>query len=277
MLSVTKRMFLFCCLAIVLVGCAEGGGNAQFPVTSPIVPTTNPIAVSSATPTATALSVEQMEIESKWENGPHAHAAEAVGCRSCHRLQDGALMTGIAWWDADAGRYVPVDDGNDLCLKCHNGYDTAQMAHADMACLDCHDQHSARASCFTCHEQVKQEALTVPPTPVDGHPNGGQMAYCESAGCHSVATQVAQMPFSVHGGIHAAVTCAACHEADGYEVGPVQDGNEWVVWLPTALNGETVSMPYQSHNLQYTVDCTRCHYEANPWGLPLMDGSKNGG
>jgi hypothetical protein len=217
-----------------------------------------------------------LEIQGKWGNSPHAEGEEIVSCRSCHRFENGVATADIAWWDEASNQYEAVTNGNDLCLKCHAGYDSAQTAHVNMTCLDCHDQHSTKASCFTCHEQVKQEGLTVPATPVDGHPNGGQMAYCESAGCHSVATQVAQMPFSIHGSVHATVTCAACHDADGHEVGPVQDGSEWVVWLPADFNGDTDSRQYQSHNLQFVVDCTRCHYDSNPWGLPLLDGAKNG-
>ncbi len=117
-------------------------------------------------------------------------------------------------------------------------------------------------------------SLQVPATPVDGH-NTGMDTLCNGSGCHSVATQVATMPFSVHGAQHTGVTCAACHDADGLEVGPQDNGSTWVPWRSYKIDGEATSIPFSSHNLQYQVDCSRCHYEDNPWDLHSMGGGQS--
>ena len=271
-----KKTLLIGFLAIIVTGCV---GNDVNTVTPPVeaptpfaTPTTLPEPTATRTPDVQPL---QSEIQTKWENGSHAQAVDSVHCDTCHQLQNGVVTSNIAWWNQDAGQYESVTENSNLCRNCHAGYDYAQAAHENLTCLDCHDQHSTSASCFDCHGQIKAVTIQVPSTPVDGHPNGVD-AFCNGSGCHSVATQVAEMPSSVHGEQHATVTCAACHDAQGLQVGPMEDGSAWVSWHKSELEGERTSMPFYSHNLQYEVDCKRCHYENNPWDLRSMDSGHPG-
>lgn len=255
-----KRIFLLGFLILITSGCGNDNSTIPTPISQ------NPTLISFPTvPSATQTpNVQFLDIQKKWEEGPHAQAEDEISCDVCHQLQNGMVTEKVARWDRNNGRYEPVSDHNDLCLNCHEGYDRAKAAHKDFVCLDCHDQHSAGASCFDCHQQITDLSGTVPSTPVGGHENGTEDA-CSGSGCHSSATQVAKMPFSVHGVQHARVACAACHDADGLQVGPLADGSRWVSWSPSPVDGSDA--PFYSHNLQYAVDCQRCHFEDNPWGL----------
>lgn len=260
-----KKIFLIVFLALALTACARKDDGDVFPTATPPFPATNPIA-----PTATLsseLQIQQSEALEKWTNGGHAQADDVVSCDACHQLQDGLATQKISWRNQETEKYEPVADAADLCQKCHTNYNAGSEAHKELMCLDCHDQHGVSASCFSCHEQVKQAIVELPATPVDGHPSGTD-AFCEGSGCHSVATKVAQMPPSNHGSTHAKVACTACHDGGGLIVGPLQDKSAWVPWLEIEINGERSLIPYHSHNLRFEVDCLRCHFENNPWGLP---------
>lgn len=263
-LSEMKKLLVIGFLVIVLTGCNGNDSNLKTPTVSPPLPVMNPVA-----PTATLSSEEQsrqLDIQRNWENSAHARTDNIVSCSACHQLENGLPTKNISWWNEETGQYQSVGDGNVLCQNCHAGYQPVVGAHTQLTCLDCHDQHSTKASCFTCHKQIEKAILDAPATPADGHPNGVS-AFCEGSGCHATATQVAQMPFSLHGSAHAMVTCVACHDADGLKVGPLQDGSGWVLWREIETNGEKIAMPYQSHDLQFEVDCARCHFEQNPWDL----------
>ncbi len=214
----------------------------------------------------------QIDNRNAWEISPHAQAQVVIGCDACHQLQDGVATSSIAWRNQKSGQYEPVTDGNQLCGKCHVGYDKAKEAHASMNCLDCHDHHSIAVECVTCHAQVKNQSLPLPATPVDGHPNSGEMPSCEAAGCHTMATQVAELPSSIHGTDHAMVACEACHDAGRL----TSNGSHWGVGPVTDESGKTLFMTYRSHNLQYNVDCTRCHFDQNPWGLHSLGSGQSG-
>lgn len=62
------------------------------------------------------------------------------------------------------------------------------------------------------------------------------------------------------------VSCIACHDASGLQVGPAADA-KWAVFREGGMAGQAGPAPYLSHNLQRTVDCARCHYNGNPWQL----------
>jgi hypothetical protein len=74
--------------------------------------------------------------------------------------------------------------------------------------------------------------------------------------CHEV---LASIPG--HDEDHQAVSCMACHDADGLPVGPDEQEGIWVTSL------EQAGAPYTSHNVQLEAPCDRCHYPGNPWGL----------
>jgi hypothetical protein len=261
-----KKLLLIVFLALALTACAKKDLVVTFPTT------TAPHATGTL---PSEFQIQQSEAWEEWRNGGHAQANEVVNCDACHQLQNGIATENIFWRNQETGGYESVGDTADLCQKCHTNYDAGQGAHAELTCLDCHDQHGITASCFTCHKQIKQAIIEVPATPVDGHPSGTD-AFCEGSGCHSVVTQVAQMPPSNHGSVHTNVACTACHDGGGLTVGPLQNGSVWVPWLETEVNGEKSLMPHQSHNLRFEVDCSRCHFENNPWGLSPMGGREVG-
>lgn len=258
----SKKLLHFLVWIILLTGCVSEQ-------------TDTPPPVEVVTPVATQLPEvenDQSEMIEDWEISGHAQAKDVIDCDACHQVKNGSVIPGIVWWNQDLGEYEIVSDGNELCVKCHAEYNNAETVHVDLTCLDCHETHSNAASCFGCHYQLKWSGVEVQPTPSDGHPNG-DTAFCEGSGCHSVATQVANVANSIHGSTHAMVTCVACHASEGNPVGPLPGGTNWVLWREGRDNGDDKLKPYQSHNLQFEVDCARCHFETNPWGLQHIKGS----
>lgn len=170
-----------------------------------------------------------------------------IGCDNCHKESDGVIVSEIAWWDQAAGKYVLVADAISLCGRCHadtatirHRRDLGNAAHSGFQCTDCHDPHSLEAS-------------------------------CTESGCHAQATVVARAESSMHNPAHAAVSCVACHDASGLEVGPMEEGGLWMTFRTTDLLGRSTTKPYQSHAIGREVDCSRCHFENNPWELALAE------
>ena len=179
-------------------------------------------------------------VESEWASIP---------CDVCHKVTDGAAEPGIYWVHAiiidfsDDDPYEPMATSTELCVQCHRdtgefkyARDLGTELHQDKECADCHDSHGLNADCTSCH----QDALT--PT------NDNRLAHGTPS--------------------HEKVSCAACHDASGLEVKPDADGN----WRPIRTTERFGEAAYASHNLQRTVDCDRCHYKGNAWGLPEMGG-----
>ena len=174
--------------------------------------------------------------EGEWEHIP---------CRYCHEEdRRGNISPEIAWLEiAQIGEYSDVATPTELCLKCHNeidlpGHALAELggAHADYECTECHDAHDTVASCTAagCHDDVID-----PVSPIPGHDDDHQM-----------------------------VSCVACHDAGGLEVGPVEESGLWMTFF-TVLSpeGEASVVPFTSHNTVLEAPCERCHYAGNPWGL----------
>ncbi len=153
-----------------------------------------------------------------------------VTCMICHEVDDGEVDSQYRWLDiAPLEEYIDVSSPSSLCKKCHADPDVPDHiyfelggAHEGYECTDCHNPHSAEASCGAagCHEEVVDLAALIP-----GHDE-----------------------------THQIVSCAACHDVEGLEVGPNEEG----LW---------VTIPYLSHNVALEAPCDRCHYPANPWGL----------
>jgi len=205
-----------------------------------------------------------------------------IGCTDCHRESEGIIDSEMAWWDQAAGRYVLAADAISLCGRCHTDTETIRhrrdlgnAAHADYQCSDCHDPHSVATNCTDsgCHTANNaQKHFGGPvPTPVDDmHPNG-VTGVCGGTECHAQATAVARTESSMHDPAHANVSCIACHDASGLEVGPMEEGGLWMTFRTTDLLGRSTTKPYQSHAIGLEVDCSRCHFEGNPWQLILID------
>ena len=89
-----------------------------------------------------------------------------------------------------------------------------------------------------------------------------------NSNCHQDAAADTQD----HSGItteHSAVSCWACHDAAGLDVGPYMDGDVWVTFITAAPDGEEKLLRHSSHSYQAEVDCAKCHFEANPWDLKV--------
>jgi hypothetical protein len=170
--------------------------------------------------------------ESEWLN---------IDCEICHQVSNGVADPEVTWLDTSTGTYEQVASNSTICEKCHTDTDTLRhhrtlgtSSHKDFGCSDCHDAHSTTAS-------------------------------CSAANCHPDAlTQ--ENPIPGHDSNHLSVTCVACHDTSGLEVGPQEDGI-WVTWRTTELLGRENTEPYQSHDLVLAVACVRCHFAGNPWQL----------
>ena len=174
---------------------------------------------------------------------------KSIPCETCHRVKDGVLTsqlaylnTAISQFETSTDPYEDVKTPRQLCEKCHadsKGFmyriDMGSGPHSTMDCTKCHDPHANTAS-------------------------------CTSAGCHPDVLKPAK-PVAGHDAAHAAVACSACHDASGLKVGPADGKKNWVTMRANAPGGKAGMQPYVSHNLQRAVDCARCHYAKNPWGL----------
>lgn len=170
---------------------------------------------------------------------------KSVSCEQCHRADKGAVSSEVAWlnaavaqYDTSADPYQAVKSSNELCEKCHrDGFkiDLGTSAHAGKTCTDCHDAHSTQATCSTdtCHANVTK----------------------------------ADKPLPGHDAAHAKVTCSACHDAAKLQVGPTADASRWVTWRSSPVSSKQELGPFASHNMQRQVECSRCHFEGNTWGL----------
>jgi hypothetical protein len=187
-----------------------------------------------------------------------------IQCDTCHILEDGVVTEGIAWLNPVKMEYEAVSNPTELCEKCHvtttgnafgSGVDhkitLGGSAHLGYGggftgetlpptyCTDCHDPHNqVPKQCEECHTI---EAAT--------HAKG----------------KYAAMP---------SLTCMACHDASGADVGPHPDeemGGVWVPQVTTMGRGGPSTDAIVSHSIVYTVACDRCHFEENPWELTVYD------
>jgi hypothetical protein len=167
-----------------------------------------------------------------------------VECKICHQTKKKEVLPEIGWLEiAQIEQYAVVSSATELCLKCHRTVEVVghvdqvrQGAHVEMGCTDCHDAHSQTAS-------------------------------CAEAGCHE--TMDARAVIAGHDADHAMVTCSACHDASGLEVGPDAAGN-WVTFHPQPAD-PAEQVAFTSHNTVLEAPCERCHFADNPWGLSLVE------
>jgi hypothetical protein len=209
---------------------------------------------------------------------------QGIGCEICHETNGKSVSASIAWWNQVTRQYDAVTGTTALCEQCHR--DTEQFhyqvnldnsVHSGFECVACHNPHTTTASCSNsgCHDGIRPKSSIPPSTPTGGqHPNNG--GFCGGANCHPAATQAALSNYSVHGAIHASVSCMACHDASGMPVGPSVELGGWVTFQTKQIDGVEMTVPYESHDIQTQVDCSRCHFEGNPRGLPLVSGNEFG-
>ena len=148
-----------------------------------------------------------------------------INCEICHQVEDGVVQEGLAWLSPLSGEYMEINTPNEICTKCHltsAGVSTTGgtgveheiylggSAHKNWAglldteprpeyCSDCHDPHTqAPKQCVDCHE-IDEAA--------------------HAKGKYAVMKDT--------------LTCMACHEASGMDVGPHPDEAMGGIWVPT--------------------------------------------
>ena len=173
-----------------------------------------------------------------------------IGCEVCHQMENGAVQGEIAWLNPITGYHETVISPTDLCEKCHTNTETLKhkralgdQAHDGFICTSCHNPHSAVASCTQsgCHIEISEAG------PATSQPQAIYWNHRDPA--------------------HVNLACVACHDASGLEVGPLENQQVWMTFRTVLLLGRQNNEPYQSHDLQAVVDCGRCHFFGNPWGL----------
>lgn len=175
-----------------------------------------------------------------------------ITCLYCHEQdKKGVVQSEVMWLEIPAlEEYASVETYAEICLKCHDtsnipdhGEVSVAGDHAGMLCTDCHPPHSATAS-------------------------------CDSADCHPA--DPAADPIQGHDDDHQNVSCAACHDSAGWEVGPDEESGIWTTYSPWSHEikvGEADSIietgliPFTSHEIVLEVNCDRCHFVENEWGL----------
>ncbi len=182
--------------------------------------------------------------ESEWQH---------VSCLYCHEAdKKGNIQPEVSWLEIPAlEEYSEVETYSELCLKCHNTENVAEhglvvvgSGHADMECTECHSPHNTTTTCMNgdCHSDVLSDA-----DQILGHDDD-----------------------------HKDVSCAACHDNAGWDVGPDPETSVWTTfspWSHEVMIGEadsilqTGTVPFSSHDIGLEVNCERCHFSGNTWGL----------
>ena len=179
-----------------------------------------------------------------------------INCETCHIMENGVAMEGIAWLNPLTMEHEEVSTPNELCTNCHLEAPTVDheiylggSAHKNWAgnltedrrpeyCSECHDPHTQQPKqCEDCHE--------IDPA-------------THAKGRYALMQDV--------------VTCMACHDALGLDVGPHPDeamGGIWVTQETTMGRAGPTTDFVLSHSPQLEVSCDRCHYEENPYDLTV--------
>ena len=243
--------------------CAPDAHAVEAPPSSLPLPTLTP-----------TLSQVQQEIWGLWRRGGHSKTVENLRCETCHQVNaNGEAVSEIVWRNPDTGSYEAVSNSIELCGECHREVleirHTSLDPHATFQCTVCHEPHRVNARCTSsgCHPSVAADLEIINNLAIEPGHETTEPHHCGGNSCHAVATQVAQSGNLLHIGVqHAYLTCAACHDAAGMEIGPVPNSSQWNTWLPAA--GSVEKRPFFSHSIQRQVDCERCHFEGNLWELP---------
>nr|MBN1228992.1 hypothetical protein [Anaerolineae bacterium] len=183
---------------------------------------------------------------------------EGIRCYNCHPVgEDNVAEEALAWWDAETDTHVFQENSTMLCEQCHRDSPAGttrqreladSTAHASATCTTCHDPHDGTADCSDCHHAEDTETDFV----------------------NACWAQYLAPDAPAH---HTDLLCQTCHDAGGLELRPVQDPGEpypgqWATWRNTLIAGSIPSNHvWVSHNLSAEVDCSRCHYDGNPWEL----------
>jgi len=187
-----------------------------------------------------------------------------IPCMTCHVVDENGIAGENAWFNPVKEEHEAVNTSTELCEKCHvsttgNAFGSAVdhqitlggSAHLNYGgflgevapptyCTDCHSPHSTEPKqCEDCHASV----LTS-----DTHMKGMNAIMLDK------------------------LTCMACHDASGLDVGPPPDDpdGKWVTQLTTMGRAGPSTDVVLSHSIVFEVACDRCHFEENPWELTYL-------
>jgi len=169
-----------------------------------------------------------------------------VGCEVCHPVVDGKITGELAVWNNATKTWDPVANSTALCEKCHtdslggtrhkirlgggaHSNQVGQTAMRPELCTDCHNPHSLKADCNSCHGPMLEGKE------IEGHDAN-----------------------------HANVKCVACHDATDAKVGPAAKTG---IWNTGTVSSRGTLTEATSHDFQKDVTCTRCHFDDNPNNL----------
>jgi len=190
-----------------------------------------------------------------------------IPCAQCHEVdENGTASAELAWLAPIALTYEEILSPNELCIKCHTNAAGAKVSSAGLSanhevilggsahlnyagewpqadrpqyCIDCHNAHTGETTqCVACHTDT-----------ADTH------------------TRVAAMMETV--------TCMACHDASGSDVGIAKEGGLFttIVTNPGRGGGPPTTSEIISHSIVYMVSCNRCHFEGNAYDLTVLTAS----
>ncbi len=191
-----------------------------------------------------------------------------ITCLNCHEMENGVALAGLSWLNPITETHEAVSNANELCGKCHantsgvsatggrgvtHAIELGGSAHLNYAgewpqserpqyCSDCHNPHTTEPQqCVDCHADIPES---------ETHMNGLNALMLDK------------------------VSCQACHDASGMEVGPSPieaDGGVFVTVVSAMSRSGSMTTSYvKSHSTQWLVACDRCHFEGNAWELTVL-------
>jgi hypothetical protein len=171
--------------------------------------------------------------QGEWQN---------IQCNICHVPIGDSFSTDISFWDQTLRAYVPVQNTNELCAKCHegrHGFEVVEeqaisLVHREWECTRCHGPHGRSASCTDCHDP----------------------------GAGSGAVEHAR---------HPSVNCTACHDNGGLSIwqDSTLDSQFFGKYISRRFAHTLTSWP--SHNLTRDVICVKCHHPRD-YDSPVLVG-----
>ena len=185
-----------------------------------------------------------------------------ISCNQCHKVDENGTAGEVAWLNPISMEYKAVKTTTELCEQCHvtttgNSFGSAVThkitlggsAHLNYGgflgdvpppqyCTDCHDPHALEPkACGDCHDVAASET-------------------------HAAANFMLGK-----------VSCMACHDASGLDVGPHPtdpDNELWTTQVTEMGRAGPSTSVVVSHSIQHEVLCDRCHFEANTWDLTVL-------